>query len=312
MMNALTIPNLSRIFMVLQNTVKPEVKLPGAELNEQRIYRYTSIGRPLDPAFPSNRVVLIILPLVAVLGAVMAWLSGGQGLFLLENAIIFALVALGCWALAREVFPDDSPAAFISMALGVVAAVAIDELSVLTLFATLGLVRMVNRSTGLTALKTDSIMVMLLVFAVIYTTSSPFFGAVAALAFILDGTLKDPSRRQWLFGLICLGGMVVYMVDHDVGFSYFRAPNTLFEWLSVAALLVLALDTILLKEVHTHADTVEQSLDLARVKGGMAVALLAALQGLAVIENVALVVMSVAGIGIGMAFRKAFQAPAVG
>ena len=34
-----------------------------------RIYKYTSIGRPLEPAYPSNKVVLILMPLAAVLGA---------------------------------------------------------------------------------------------------------------------------------------------------------------------------------------------------------------------------------------------------
>jgi hypothetical protein len=106
--------------------------------------------------------------------------------------------------------------------------------------------------------------------------------------------------------------MIVYMVDHDVGLGYFSAPDTLLEWLSVAVLLILALDMLLLKEVRSHADTKDKPLDLGRVKGGMAIVLLAAVLGLVVPENVILLVMSVAGIGIGMAFRKAFQAPPAG
>ena len=281
-------------------------------LKDYKMYRYTSIGRPLDPAYPSNKAVLIILPLAAILGALVTWKSGGAGLDLLSNAVSFLLIAFGTWALARELFPDDSPAAFISMGLGLVAALSFESPGILILFTTLGLVRMVNRSTGLLARKSDSILVMLLVFAVIYSTASPFFGAVAALAFILDGSLKEPLRHQWVFGLICFGGMIVYMVDHDVGLGYFSAPNTLLEWLSVAVLLILALDMLLLKEVRARADTKNKRLDLGRVKGGMAVVLLAAILGLVVLQNVILLVMSVAGIGIGMAFRKAFQAPAAG
>jgi hypothetical protein len=281
-------------------------------LSNHRIYKYTSIGRPLDPAFPTNKAVLILLPVAAILGAVWAWKNNGQGVEILQNALSFMMIVFGCWALARELFPDDSPAAFISMGLGLVAALSFDSPGILILFATLGLVRLVNRSTGLAARKSDSIIVMLMVFGVIYSMSSPFFGAVAALAFLLDGSLKDPLRRQWLFALICLGGMIVYMVDHDVGLSYFQAPDSLLEWLSIAVLLVLALDVLLLNKVHTVADATEKPLDLGRVKGGMAVVLLAALQGLAAIESVILLVMSVAGIGIGMAFRKAFQAPVNG
>ncbi len=284
----------------------------GTKLSYHRIFKYTSIGRPLDPGYATNKAVLILLPLAALLGAVTAWFGGSSGMQIAQTAAAFLFVAFGSWALARELFPDDNVAAFISMALAMLAALSFDAPGLLILFATLGLVRIVNRSTGVPAKKSDSIIVMLLVFWVIYAAQSPFFGAVAALAFVLDGSLRNPLRHQWAFALICFGGMIVYMVDHDIGLAYFVAPDSLAEWLSVAVLLLLALNMFLLKKVRSCADATGQTLDLARVKGGMAVALFAALQGLVVLEGVILLVMSIAGIGIGMAFRKAFQAPAVG
>lgn len=277
-----------------------------------RIYKYTSIGRPLEPDYPTNKAVLLLMPLAGLLGAVMAWMGGSPGGQVLQAAVSFVLIVFGSWALARELFPDDNPAAFISMALSVLAALSFESPGILILFATLGLVRIVNRTTGMAARKTDSIIVMLLSFWVIYATKSPFFGAVAALAFLFDGSLKDPLRHQWVFALICFGGMVVYMVDHDVGLGYFQAPDSLLEWLSLAALLVLALDMFLLKTVRSVADLNGQPLDPGRVKGGMAVGLFAAFQGLVALEEVILLVSTIAGIGIGMAFRKAFQMPASG
>ena len=277
---------------------------------DHRIYKDTSIGRPLEPEYPTNKAVLVLMPLAALLGAVSAWLGGGQAMQVLQAAVSFALICFGSWALAWELFPDDNPAAFISMVLALLAALAFDSPGILIVFATLGLVRMVNRSTGKPALKSDSVIVMLLTFWVIYATQSPFFGAVAALAFIFDGTQKDPLRHQLIFALICFGGMVVYMVDHAAGQSYFQAPDSLLEWLSMAVLLVLALDMFLLKEVSSSGDINHKTLDLSRVKGGMAVGLFAAFQGLANAEAVIILVASVAGIGIGMAFRKAFRASA--
>ncbi len=275
-----------------------------------RIYQYTSIGRPLEPEYPTNKAVLILMPVAALLGAVTAWLDGGQALQVLQAAISFLLICFGSWALAGELFPDDKPAAFVSMVLALLAALAFDSPGILIVFATLGLVRIVNRSTGKPAMMSDSIIVLLLAFGVIYATQSPFFGAVAALAFVFDGTLKDPLRHQWIFALICFGGMVVYMVDHDAGLGYFQAPDALLEWLSMAVLLVLALDMFRLKEVCSSGDINGKALDLSRVKGGMAVGLFAAFQGLVNAEAVIILVASVAGIVIGMAFRKAFQAPA--
>ena len=281
-------------------------------MSYHRIYKYTSIGRPLEPAYWTNKAVLILIPLAALLGAVMAWLGDGQGMQILHSAIAYLLISFGSWALARELFPDDNPAAFVSMALAILAALSFDSPGILIVFATLGLVRIVNRSTGMAARKTDSIIVTLLVFWVIYATRSPFYGAVAALAFVFDGSLKNPLRHQWVFALICFGGMIVYMVDHDVGLAYFSAPDSLIEWLSLVALLILALDLFLLKKIRSVADLNGQPLDLTRVKGGMAVGLVAAFQGLGTLENVILLVATVAGIAFGMAFRKAFQVPASG
>ncbi len=281
-------------------------------MSYHRIYKYTSIGRPLDTKHRTNKAVLLLMPLAAVLGAVTAWRGGSSGGQVMQAAISFTLIVFGSWALARELFPDDKPAAFISMAMAVLAALSFESPGILIVFASLGLVRIVNRSTGMAAKKTDSVIVMLLAFWVIYSTQSPFFGAVAALAFLFDGSLKEPLRHQWFFALICFGGMVVYMVDHDVGLAYFLAPDSLLEWLSLAVLLVLALNMFLLKKVRSGADLNGRPLDIGRVKGGMAIGLFAAFQGLVALEGVILLVATIAGIAIGMAFRKAFRAPASG
>ena len=179
----------------------------------------------------------------------------------------------------------------------------------LIVFATIGLVRLVNRSTGLAARRSDSIVCMVLALLVVYSTESPFYGLVAALAFILDGSLKEPLRQQWFFGLICFGGTIVYMVDHDIGIGPVPAPDSLFEWLALLFLLIYALDTLLLKKVYSKGDASGQVLDLNRVRGGMAVGLFAALQGFMRPQGVVIIVAAIAGICIGMAFRKGFKAP---
>lgn len=274
-----------------------------------RIYRYTSIGRPLDPQYPTNKAVLLLMPVAAVLGIAVALIAGETGTAAALHGVAFLLVIFGSWALARELDPDDNPAAFIAMAVAAYAALAVDSPGILIVFTTLGLVRIVNRSTGLASRKTDSIVMLLLTFWVIYGTESPLFGAVAALAFILDGILKNPLRHQWFFGLICLGGAVVYIIDHDIGLGSLAAPDTLFGWMALLFLLIFALNMLLLKNVFSKGDFGGEQLDVARVKGGMAVGLLAALQGINRPEGVVIIVAAIAGICIGMAFRKGFKTP---
>ena len=51
-------------------------------------------------------------------------------------------------------------------------------------------------------------------------------------------------------------------------------------------------------------------LDVGRVRGGMTVGFLAALQGVTQPENVVLIVATLAGLCVGIALRKSFRVPA--
>ncbi|HLF31800.1 MAG TPA: hypothetical protein VI566_12330 [Xanthomonadales bacterium] len=277
-----------------------------------RIYSLTSIGRPLDPAWPSNKAVLILMPLAALAGLVYAFYLGLGMWQALQVAAVFALAVFGTWALARELLPDDQVAAFISMALGFLAALVNVQPGLLVLFSTLGLVRIVNRSTGLAPRASDSILVTLLVIGTIYASQSPWLGAVAALAFFLDGILHKPVKKQWLYAVICFGAMVVYMVDHDVAWWMVVVPDSLLEWLALLTLLLFSLNLFLLKKVHSRGDTDNLRLDVQRVKGGMAIGVLATLQGLEAMPHLVLVVATIGGLCLGIAFRRAFRSPAKG
>lgn len=112
------------------------------------IYCFTSIGRPVDPAYRTNRVLLIVLPLAGLLSAGVASVQDiGSGP--LSAAFSGMLTAFAAWALTRELAPDDNGAAFVALALAWLLNVAFGARLVLLLFVALLLVRMVNRSTGL-------------------------------------------------------------------------------------------------------------------------------------------------------------------
>ncbi len=276
------------------------------------IYDYTSIGRPLDPAWPSNRAVLILMPLAALAGLVISLHKGGGFVPSLNIALIYAAVVFGTWALARELMPDDHVSAFISMALGFAAVLAFPRPGLLMLFATLALLRVINRSSGQAARTRDSIIVTLLVIWTVYSSQSPWFGAVGALTFFLDGILYKPVKRQWWFALICFGTMVVYIVDHDVEWWGIVAPDSLLKWLAILAMLVFCLHVMLLKKIHSRGDIGRSRLDLRRVKAGVAVAVLATLQGLEAMPHVILLVATIGGLCLGIAFRRAFRNPVKG
>jgi len=275
-----------------------------------RIYRYTSIGRPLKLSRTADKAVLILMAIGAIVGATNAWLDGANGLQIARQALLFLLIVYGSWALGKELNPDDPVAAFLGMAAASFAALVVDAPGVLIVFSTLGLVRIVNRSSGLAARKSDSFLILLLVLVLIYLMDSPFYGVVAAVAFILDGSLKEPLRHQWVFGLMCIGGTIVYMVDHDTGLIRMAAPDSLFSWLALLFLLIYALNILLLKTVQAKGDANDNALDFGRVRAGMAVGLLAAILGIYRPDDVVILIAVISGICFGMAFRKGFKAPA--
>ena len=135
-----------------------------------RIYQYTALGRPPELSDPAARIVLFLLPAAAILGAIMGLVRGEGFLAALHEALVYALALYGAWALARELDPDDSPAAFISLAAGKLAVLLVTSPGILIVYVVLGLVRMVNRSSGLPAKKTDSFLTMVLSIVVIYAS----------------------------------------------------------------------------------------------------------------------------------------------
>jgi hypothetical protein len=213
-----------------------------------------------------------------------ALIRGDSWLQLAWAAAAGVLLVLGAWALARELAPDDDPAAFVSMALGFLVLPLVVPASLLLLFVTMFLVRIVNRSTGLPARLTDSIVVTLLVLVVMYVTGNPFFGVVAALAFAADAVMRAPLPRQWIFAIVCLAGAGASAVLLDVEIpapSYTISIVTLLLAIGVAYLVTMWLT----RNLRSCGDVIGERLSSQRVRAGMLLALLAATQALVVDES---------------------------
>lgn len=278
-----------------------------------RIYTLTSIGRPVDVRYPTNRAMLILLAPAAILALALALWQGvdasGTSVFVASTI----LAAFGAWALGRELAPDDQAAAFAGMGLAIIVMLILGPASggygLLVMFVTLGLVRQVNRTTGLEARLSDSIVLLLLSIWVIYSDVNPLFGLVAALSFFLDGFLPGPLRRQWVFALISLGAFVVYMVDHDLEDGVYSLPHSLAQWITALIAVIFALNLLSGRKFISLADVGRKPLNSARVRGGMLVALVAVVQGLPSIRDVGLVAAALAGVCLTAAFRRSFSNP---
>lgn len=236
----------------------------------------SAIARPLDMRYVSNRAVVRLMPVaVAVAGAV-ALMRGLSVTWVVGAAVGGALAAFGGWALARELAPDDNAAAFVSMALAFATLPVVEPLTLLVLFTTMLLVRIVNRTVGLAARVADSIIVTGLAATTVYLTKIPLFGIVAALAFALDAVLHDAHRRQWVFTVLCVSVAGTWLVRYGSGLGVGPSLSTGTVALLAVVALGFAAAILLTRVVRSTADVTGDLLRVSRVRAGMLIALLVA------------------------------------
>ena len=245
--------------------------------NLSGMYRFTSIARPIDPAYLTNRALLMVLPFLMLLSAGLALLYDiGNGP--VAAAFSGALAGFAAWALTRELAPDYSGAAFVALALAWIANVAFGATSVLLVFVALLLVRLVNRSTGPRWRPLDTLGVLGFCIWAAVSTQQPLLLVVTAVAFSLDATLKEPLRRHYFAAAICVP-VFIWMLPGDA--RLIAADLAAWDWVLIAAFasgIILVAATS--PEPVSYCDTSPDRLDRARVNAGLVTGWLAAAQAL--------------------------------
>lgn len=245
--------------------------------NLPAIYRFSSIARPIDPAFLTNRALLIVLPLVMLLSAGLAS-THDLGMAPVSAAFSGGLAAFAAWALTRELAPDYNDAAFLALGLAWIANIAFEARLVLLLFVALLLSRLVNRSTGLPLRPLDTLTVFGFCTWAAFNTQQPLILLIASLAFAFDAALKDPLRRHYLAAAACLAVCVWMLFDR----TYLLADDLAARDWGLVGLFFggIFLVTVTSANPVSYCDTSPDRLDRARVNAGLYVGFLVALQAL--------------------------------
>jgi hypothetical protein len=278
---------------------------------ESRLSALTSLGRPLDPAWPTNRAVLWLLPALAILGAGLAWRDGLDPASVAFAGFRTALLGFGAWAVARELAPDDQPGAFFAMAIALTTLINVPQPGFGLLFLALFLARLMNRSTGLTLKPTDAVLVLGFAGLTSWLQNSPAPLAVTAVAFASSAWLPGGPRWQvWPAGLALLATVAAWLTwGPGVGSG---APlsrhGILLPGLFAAGFLITILFT---RRLTSVGDLDGKPLDPRRVRAGMWIVLL--LAGISLAHGSPLAAKSVAlwsvlgGVALGrlvQAFRQ--------
>ena len=243
--------------------------------NLSGMYRYTSIARPIDPAYLTNRALLIILPIVALLSAGLTYIDN-LGIGPLSAAFSGTLTAFAAWALTPELAPDYDGAAFVALAFAWVANIAFGARLVMLLFVAMVLARVVNRSTGLPLRLLDTLGVLGFCTWAATSTQQPLILLVASLAFFLDARLEDPVRRHYLAAAACLAVFAWMLVGHALVLADDLMVR---DWLAIgASAMGVSLFVIINPDPVSYCDVSPRRLSRARVSAGLVVGWLLAVQ----------------------------------
>lgn len=252
----------------MQNGDREEVSL-----NQKQI---STIGRAVDPAYPTNKAILILTLLGAAAGigsqlgagmslrAAAGWgLGAGMSVFL-------------AWALTRELDPDHEYAAFASAALafGGIFLWGLPDLGVI--FWSLLLIRVVNHTTGHSATGLDTLGVIGISSWLSYR-GNPGIGVVTTLALLGDAVLPGGKERQrYLAGLNALVVLLILFLAGGGG------PRSEFSWaamgISLAGAALFGWVVGASSSIKSRGDLTGEFLLPDRVQGGQLLALVIALE----------------------------------
>lgn len=237
------------------------------------IHRITSIGRPVEPKYPTNLAILIVMG-VAFVAATAAAVVAGDSVGAAANAGGHAmLLVFMVWAYGRETAPDANAAAFVAVGLAATAWVCGLRPDVLPLAALMGGTRIVNRTVGPTPKLSDLALVTALAGWITWSGNWPV-GIAVSMAMLLDARLRPRHLVALPFTVILVGITVGAWQNTP---PVLGAPASTSGWVGIGIAAAYAVVMVAQGPCRTRTDIGDEELSLARIQGGMAVALLAAL-----------------------------------
>lgn len=184
------------------------------------INKITTIGRPLDTNYVTNKLISIIALLTFAVIALASAINGETNYSSLIAGIRTGLLMFLLWAISRELDPDNDWSAFVTVFLAL-AVVIFSEIPPLISFVWLiMLLRIVNHSTGIPAGIMDSLLIAVIGIVLAYNTSY-IYGILTTAGFILDSRLKYPAKHHFLTGILLMVISVIILIEKGgVVFTY--------------------------------------------------------------------------------------------
>lgn len=234
-------------------------------------YRITSINRPLDPNYPTNRLILITGIVVIAIASLFHFGINNtvfaSMIYGLKSSIAIFLV----WAISREVDPDHEIAAFVPVVLSFVPVIIYGMQPLIALYWLLLISRIVNRSTGLKSGIFDTITAILITFYLSYEITW-IFGILTASALFIDSRIDDFEKVN-LFASIIMAATTLFAITQKG--DILIAEFSLIRALALSSMALLFFYPLLnLERPQSKGDKTGEPLEAVRVKTAMVLLLL--------------------------------------
>ena len=136
--------------------------------------KISSIGRPLDFNYKTNKAIVIITAINIMIGILLSLINQLEPTTVIIKGLSFGITFFLSWAITREIDPDNSISAFIGLIPLFIILFFWIETNIVILFWLLISLRIINRTTGLPARIFDSGMLFLFSVLMSYFYSSIF------------------------------------------------------------------------------------------------------------------------------------------
>lgn len=235
----------------------------------------SALGRPLDPNYLTNRIILIITPTFGILAGAYTLFTTWDLWLAVQAGFWLSGATFGSWALSREIDHDNDWSAFLAVAFVVIASIVYNfpPIAVLALALMLQSSRMVSRIVGIPATKPEAA-VILIVAGLALFFDTWLIALVAVAAFIMDATLINPSRFQWGFAVAAL---VLLIIRAIMGIGEASTLSSPYLICLIVLSIGFALTIISTRKMRVGCDIPSYSLDVKRIRAAMSLGLLTAL-----------------------------------
>ena len=239
------------------------------------IDKISSIGRPLDFNYKTNKAIVIITAITIMIGIALSITKQLEIPNVILLGLSFGITFFLSWAISREIDPDNAISAFIGLIPLFFILFFWSETNIVILLWLLISLRIINRTTGLPARFLDSIMLFAIsVFMISFYNF--FFGFLTTIVFLFDTILVDGQKFQLLFASLSALSVFIFVIINN---QIFELSN--FSMIqSISILTISIMFTIIvyfIRDIKSKGDKNHKTLYLSRIKATQLFALLSVL-----------------------------------